>query len=63
MKSFANGIALNTGVGLRLDIQFVVVRFDLGLKLREPAEQKWYGPKDWFNKGGNTFQFGIGYPF
>ena len=63
LKSFTNGIALNTGLGIRLDIQFVVVRFDWGLKLREPAEQMWYGPKDWFKKGGNTFQFGIGYPF
>lgn len=62
-NTFKNSIALNTGLGLRLDIQFVVIRFDWGLKLREPSEQVWYGPKQWFSKGGNAFQFGIGYPF
>lgn len=61
-KDFTEGIAMNTGLGLRLDIQFVVVRFDWGFILRDPVDQKWYGPKDWF-KGKNTFQFGIGYPF
>jgi hemolysin activation/secretion protein len=62
-KNFLDGIAFNTGLGLRLDIQFVVVRFDWGIKLREPSVQAWYGPDDWFNRGGYAFQFGIGYPF
>lgn len=62
-KDFASGIAMNTGVGVRLDIQFVVIRFDWALKVRDPAVQKWYGPSDWFDYLGNTFQFGIGYPF
>lgn len=62
-RNFLDGIALNTGLGVRLDIQFVVVRFDWGIKLREPSVGKWYGVKDWFKKGGYAFQFGIGYPF
>lgn len=62
-SGFLDGIALNTGLGVRLDIQFVVVRFDWGIKLREPSVDKWYGAKDWFKRGGYAFQFGIGYPF
>lgn len=62
-RDFADGIAFNTGLGVRLDIQFVVVRFDWGIKLREPSLQTWYGPDEWFDKGGYAFQFGIGYPF
>lgn len=62
-KDFTRSIAMNTGVGVRLDIQFVVIRFDWALRVRDPAVQKWYGPADWFDYLGNTFQFGIGYPF
>jgi outer membrane protein assembly factor BamA len=56
-------VAFNTGVGLRVDIQFVVIRFDLGIKLYEPSTLKWRGPNEWFAKDGFAFQFGIGYPF
>ena len=62
-KNFGEGIAFNTGLGVRLDIQFVVVRFDWGIKLREPSVGRWYGANDWFKPGGYAFQFGIGYPF
>jgi outer membrane protein assembly factor BamA len=61
--NYIRSVAFNTGLGVRLDIQFVVIRFDWGLKLWEPAAQRWYGPQDWFRSGGNSFQFGIGYPF
>lgn len=62
-RNFLDGIALNTGLGVRLDIQFVVVRLDWGFKMRDPSVGKWCGLNDWFKKGGYAFQFGIGYPF
>lgn len=62
-NNFYKTIALNTGVGVRIDIQFIVVRLDLGIKLYEPSEQKWRGTDDWFRRGGYAIQFGIGYPF
>lgn len=62
-QQFLDGVALNTGLGLRLDLQFVVVRFDWGIKLREPSLHKWYKPNEWLGRGGFAFQFGIGYPF
>ncbi len=55
--------ALSGGVGLRVDIQFVVIRLDWGFKIYNPTEQVFRNFKEWFSKGGSSFQFGIGYPF
>lgn len=55
--------ALDWGAGIRLDLNFVVVRFDLGIKLYDPATQQWQNASKWFRNGGYAFQFGIGYPF
>ncbi len=62
-RNFAEGIAFNTGLGLRLDIQFVVIRFDWGIKLKDPSQHEWAKFGEWFKRGGSAFQFGIGYPF
>ena len=55
--------ALSWGAGIRLDLNFVVVRFDLGIKLYDPSVQQWQNARSWFRRGGYAFQFGIGYPF
>lgn len=64
--------ALNTGLGLRLNLSVVVVRLDLGVKLYDPSlcdfgnsdEQVGWKPiNTWFSGDGCAFQFGIGYPF
>ena len=52
-----NELALGTGFGLRVDVEFFVLRFDLGIPLRDPAEP-----------GGGTggspvLNIAIGYPF
>ncbi|HIR33694.1 MAG TPA: BamA/TamA family outer membrane protein [Candidatus Coprenecus merdigallinarum] len=55
--------AFSAGAGLRIDLNFVVVRFDVGIKLYDPATQLWPNIRTWFSRGGYAFQFGIGYPF
>lgn len=55
--------AFSAGVGLRLDLNFVVVRFDIAAKVYDPATQQWPNIRKWFQRGGYAFQFGIGYPF
>ena len=55
--------ALSWGAGIRLGLNFVVVRFDLGIKLYDPSVQQWQNARNWFRRGGYAFQFGIGYPF
>lgn len=62
-KNMFKTSSLSTGLGLRLDINFVVVRFDWGIKLYDPTTFQWRGVEQWFKRGGFAFQFGIGYPF
>lgn len=63
-RTFGESLAANWGVGLRLNFGFLLVRFDLGLKVHDPArEQKWVAPRDWLRKDGYAFHFGVGYPF
>lgn len=57
-------IAVGTGVGLRYDMDFLILRFDLGIALHAPYET---GNGGWYNipkfKDGLAFHFAIGYPF
>lgn len=56
-------IALGTGFGLRYDLSFFVIRFDLGFKTYNPAYEngdRWF--KD-YNFGHSVLNFGINYPF
>ncbi|HKJ06163.1 MAG TPA: BamA/TamA family outer membrane protein, partial [Flavobacteriaceae bacterium] len=56
-------IAIGTGFGLRYDLNFILLRLDLGFKTYEPYNSK--GEK-WFknmNFGNAVYNFGISYPF
>jgi outer membrane protein assembly factor BamA len=61
-------LAIGTGAGLRVDFNFLVIRFDYAYKVKDPSpppadaaiQNKWFGYK--FSKG-DQFQLGIGYPF
>ena len=62
--TFAEQIALNTGFGVRYDLDFLVLRLDFGLGLHAPYKTK---RKGYFNlspfKDGFAWHFAIGYPF
>ena len=64
MKNFAKSIALGTGVGIRYDLTFLVVRLDLGIALHAPYDT---GKSGYYNipkfKDGLGLHFAIGYPF
>jgi hypothetical protein len=56
-------LALGTGFGLRYDLNFFVVRFDLGFKTFNPANvagKQWFYDYDFAH---SVFNFGINYPF
>lgn len=57
-------IALGTGFGLRYDLQFIVLRLDLGIALHVPYDT---GRRGYYNvpKFGDGFglHFAVGYPF
>ena len=62
-KDFYKHLALDFGLGLRLDLDFAVIRLDLGFKTYNPATSEWTGPDKWLKKDNFEFSFGIGYPF
>jgi len=68
-STFLNQIAVGTGVGLRLDFSFFVLRFDLAFPLRKPylddpwvADEIDFGSRAW-RKENLIFNIAIGYPF
>jgi len=71
-KTFYKQFGVGTGFGLRFDFTFLIVRFDIGIKVWDPARE----PHDRFmlsrmrffkpfsdNREPVIFNFGIGYPF
>jgi outer membrane protein assembly factor BamA len=68
-NTFLPSIALNTGIGLRLDFQFFMVRLDWGIRMHNPAlkpSDRWV-IKDWnqpkFITNQTLLNFGLDYPF
>jgi len=56
-------IALGSGFGLRYDLDFFVIRFDLGFKTYNPANEigrRWFKE---YNFSNSVLNFGINYPF
>lgn len=69
--TFYRDIAIGSGFGIRLDFSFLIVRFDFGTKLYDPARplgERWLLDKiSWRRPFGEANQtilnLGIGYPF
>lgn len=62
-NSFYNQLALDAGIGLRLDVSFLILRLDLAYAMRNPYPDA-TGSYWRFNQKGNfKLNFGIGYPF
>lgn len=63
-KKFFDSIALGSGVGIRYDLSFLVLRLDWGIALHVPYET---GKSGYYNiprfKDGMGVHFAIGYPF
>ena len=64
LDSFAQQIALNTGAGVRYDLEFLVLRLDFGIAIHAPYDT---GKKGYYNipsfAKGFAWHFAIGYPF
>ena len=64
MKDFFNEIAVGTGLGLRFDMDMLVIRADVGYALHAPYDT---GKSGYFNmpsfKKSYAFHLAIGYPF
>jgi outer membrane protein assembly factor BamA len=64
LKDMFNQMAVGTGIGLRYDMDFLVLRLDWGVALHLPYTTEKSG---FYNvpsfKGSHTLHFAIGYPF
>lgn len=63
LKSFVKDMALGTGVGVRLDMDFIVVRADLGIGLHNPYPTDVSGYFNMPFKDSLSLHLAIGYPF
>ena len=60
---FYKQLGFNTGLGIRLDLSYVILRFDLGMQVHNPDRP--YGERwiDTFNWNNTALNFSVGYPF
>ena len=59
-------IAGDWGLGLRVNLDFILVRVDLGTKVYDPVKAtgtRWIGPAGWLSRNNFAVHFGVGYPF
>ncbi len=64
LKDLPKQIALNTGFGLRYDLEFMVLRLDFGIPIHAPydtGKSGYYNIPDFWK--GIGWHFAIGYPF
>lgn len=70
-STFMNDLAVGAGAGLRIDVSFFILRFDLAMPLRKPwlaDNKRWvvdeidFGSKKWRNEN-LILNVAIGYPF
>lgn len=63
-RNFYKTIAADWGLGIRADLNFLVLRVDVGFKVRDPQNGgSWIGPGRWLKSHGSSLHFGVGYPF
>lgn len=63
-RNFGRSVAADWGTGIRVDLNFLLVRLDMGFVTHDPSRaQMWVGPSGWFRRGGYAIHFGVGYPF
>lgn len=66
LGTFYRQFALGTGTGLRFDFDYFVFRLDVGMKMRDPAQQAhngWIVGARRLTGDDFNFSFAIGYPF
>ncbi|MCR5351734.1 MAG: BamA/TamA family outer membrane protein [Bacteroidales bacterium] len=60
-----SSLAADWGVGVRLNLDFILIRLDAGFRIHDPAcaeGERWVHPRDWLH-GSSAIHFGVGYPF
>ena len=65
LKDLPKSVGLDWGLGIRVNLDFILVRLDGGIRLHDPNRRntsRWVPVNEWF-KGNYAIHFGVGYPF
>ena len=65
-STLGESIGLDWGLGLRLNLDFILLRLDSGIRIHDPGRDsgdRWVAPAHWFNNNNIAIHFGVGYPF
>ena len=65
IKTLPEATGLDWCLGIRLNLDFILIRLDTGVRLHDPvrpAGNRWVPVKEWF-PGNYAIHFGVGYPF
>jgi outer membrane protein insertion porin family len=66
-KFWFDQIAISSGIGLRLDVTYALIRLDFGLRLRNPYKDEfnnnWIPVNNYFSNGNINPNFALGFPF
>ncbi len=65
-KDFYKEIAIGTGFGIRYNLGFIIIRTDIGMKVKDPTlpeNNRWLSANEFFSLGNMKLNIGIGYPF
>ena len=65
IRNFGESIGLDWGLGIRVNLDFLLIRVDAGVRLHDPvraAGDRWVPVNQWF-QGNTAVHFGVGYPF
>lgn len=65
LNTFYKQIAADTGLGFRLNLGYLIARFDAGFRMLDPSkdEGKRFLPTNGFTRSDISYHIGIGYPF
>ena len=66
LKDFYKSLAADWGLGLRVNLDFILLRLDAGFKVYDPSRDphfRWVGSDQWLQRDGFAIHFGVGYPF
>ncbi len=61
VKNVLKEMALGTGIGIRYDLEFFVLRLDWGIGIHVPYKTGFYNMKSFGDS--QSLHFAIGYPF
>lgn len=65
-KNFYKSLGADWGLGVRVDLDFILIRVDVGFKVYDPSRaegSRWMAPDKWVGNDGYAIHFGVGYPF